>query len=212
MTATTRARDEIGDGGLCGGTTRAGGSCTKPAGWGTEHPGFGACKLHGGGTPNAGLSAGRKAAVIMGAPIDIDPHEALIYCVQQTAGEVFYATRKIASLNEEEELQRPTVITDRVGSKDGYTETKELALDLHIWIRVRQEAMDRLARYSKMALDAGVDERRVAIAENAASVLAPILQLVFEDLKLTKDQLKRAPSILERRLLAIEGTATEKVA
>src|SRR5690554_3423726 len=32
----------------CGAKTRAGTTCKKPAGWGTDHPGVGKCKLHGG--------------------------------------------------------------------------------------------------------------------------------------------------------------------
>jgi len=33
---------------LCGAKTRAGTSCRRPAGWGTDHVGEGRCKLHGG--------------------------------------------------------------------------------------------------------------------------------------------------------------------
>ncbi len=32
----------------CGAKTRAGTSCLQPAGWGTDHPGRGRCRLHGG--------------------------------------------------------------------------------------------------------------------------------------------------------------------
>lgn len=34
----------------CGGKTRSGGKCKRPAGWGTDHAGTGKCKLHGGST------------------------------------------------------------------------------------------------------------------------------------------------------------------
>jgi hypothetical protein len=44
----------------CGPEKRGGGHCTQAAGWGTGHPGIGACKLHGGCTPNH-----RKAAEIV---------------------------------------------------------------------------------------------------------------------------------------------------
>ena len=37
--------------GQCGAKTRAGTPCTQPAGWGTDHVGWGRCKLHGGATP-----------------------------------------------------------------------------------------------------------------------------------------------------------------
>ncbi len=33
---------------ICGAKTRAGTPCRRPAGWGTNHPGSGRCKLHGG--------------------------------------------------------------------------------------------------------------------------------------------------------------------
>ena len=32
----------------CGAKTRAGTPCAQPAGWGTDHPGQGRCRLHGG--------------------------------------------------------------------------------------------------------------------------------------------------------------------
>lgn len=44
---------------LCGGRKhQGGGTCTQPAGWGTDHPGFGRCKLHAGASPS-----GRAAAL-----------------------------------------------------------------------------------------------------------------------------------------------------
>ncbi|MEA3401317.1 MAG: HGGxSTG domain-containing protein [Armatimonadota bacterium] len=35
----------------CGAKTRRGTPCKQPAGWGTDHPGEGRCKLHGGASP-----------------------------------------------------------------------------------------------------------------------------------------------------------------
>jgi hypothetical protein len=46
---------------FCGANKRQGkGQCTHPAGWGTDHPGYGSCKLHGGSTPNGITSAERE--------------------------------------------------------------------------------------------------------------------------------------------------------
>lgn len=36
---------------ICGAKTKAGTPCRREAGWGTDHPGQGRCKLHGGATP-----------------------------------------------------------------------------------------------------------------------------------------------------------------
>lgn len=45
---------------VCGGTTKQGTACQRPAGWGTNHPGEGHCKLHG------GASVGRGRPMIHG--------------------------------------------------------------------------------------------------------------------------------------------------
>ena len=45
----------------CGAKTRAGTPCKQPAGWGTDHPGQGRCKLHGGAS--SGPGKGNKNAV-----------------------------------------------------------------------------------------------------------------------------------------------------
>lgn len=47
---------------VCGGKTRAGGACGRPAGWGTGHPGVGRCKLHGGKTPTHERAGAREIA------------------------------------------------------------------------------------------------------------------------------------------------------
>lgn len=47
----------------CGGPKRQSeGTCTRPAGWGTPHPGIGRCKLHGGSTPSHVAAAQTKQA------------------------------------------------------------------------------------------------------------------------------------------------------
>ncbi len=47
---------------ICGAQRSQGGGapCTRPAGWGTTHPGEGSCKLHGGATP---IKSGRYSVI-----------------------------------------------------------------------------------------------------------------------------------------------------
>lgn len=54
---------------ICGRTNRAGDPCKRPAGWGTDHAGEGACKLHGG---NAGAPEGNQNRTTHG--LNADPH------------------------------------------------------------------------------------------------------------------------------------------
>ncbi len=44
----------------CGADKKSGGTCRRPAGWGTDHPGVGKCKLHGGATP---IKSGRYSKI-----------------------------------------------------------------------------------------------------------------------------------------------------
>lgn len=44
----------------CGARSRQGRRCVQRAGWGTTHIGIGACKLHGGSTPNHQIAAARR--------------------------------------------------------------------------------------------------------------------------------------------------------
>src|SRR5262245_32355496 len=115
--------------GKCGAKTRSGGQCGRPKGWGTDHPGTGHCKFHGGSTRNGEKHAAKEHAVIMGHALDIEPHEALLMCVRIAAGEVAYCSALIY------ELEKPTVST-MFGPK------------LDLWIEVRQAAVAQLAKYS----------------------------------------------------------------
>jgi len=47
---------------LCAAQARHGGICKRPAGWGTDHQGFGTCKLHGGCTPQSSKHAEKQRA------------------------------------------------------------------------------------------------------------------------------------------------------
>lgn len=76
---------------LCGAKTRAakreGRPCQQPAGWGTDHAGYGRCKLHGGRSPSGRNSARRQMAskadprVLVIGPDDRRFIKALIVCV-----------------------------------------------------------------------------------------------------------------------------------
>lgn len=190
--------------------------CTKEAGWATDHPGFGACKLHGGGTPSSALSASRQMAVVMGAPMSVTPHEGLLYCISVTRGEVEYCNMMLREIKESDILQRPITITETHEDKVGGGGDKMTVMagpeDLHIWIRIRQEAIDRLARYCKMALAADVDARLIKVAEGMATVLVPVLQGILEDLQLSKEQQERAPKVLSKHLLTLEAGTVNSTA
>lgn len=197
----------------CNARKKNGVPCSRPAGWGTSHLGFGTCKLHGGSTRSSTVSAMKKEMAdktpVMGLPLDIDPSEALLSCVRITAGEVMYATDRVAELQAEDALIADVVVTQGYSAEKGrHDETRTSnAATLHLWIKARQDAVDRLARYSKMAIDVGVEERLVRAAEHIGGLMGRVLQAVLDDLSLTAEQKALAPGVVHRHLTVLEAQA-----
>lgn len=166
----------------CGADKRQGeGQCTRPAGWGTSHPGIGACKLHGGSTQNhqtaAAVTQARRDVVLFGARRDIHPAEALLELVQWTAGEVDYWRQRVRLLDESELTWGVTKVKE--GGDDRGT-TEEAKPNIAYVMLV--DASNRLERYSASALKAGVDERRVRLAEQQGAAIHAVLVGVLSEL------------------------------
>jgi hypothetical protein len=175
--------------GACGAKRKAGGRCRMPKGYGTEHPGIGACKFHGGHLPAHVKSAAKQQAILMGAPKDINPIDALMWCIKLTAGEVEFCTQQMELLEEEE-----------------WMESTIIGKQLHLWAKERQNAVDRLAKFSKDAISLGIAERAVRVAEMYGHSIAKLLKGVLDDLELSKDQIERAPHVVRKHLALLEGS------
>lgn len=168
----------------CGAKTRRGSPCDRDAGWGTSHPGVGRCRFHGGASPQAEMSGlvelARREATVMGRPLDVDPHEAILECIRITAGEVQYASERIAEL-EDGDAVGPVVSTRPLKLEGGAESSHQRVEDhgppaLNIWIDARHKAMDRLVTYSKVAIAAGIAERQITIAEGQAQQIADTMR------------------------------------
>jgi hypothetical protein len=166
----------------CGAKTRDGGHCKRVAGWGTESR-HGRCRLHGGATPNGRLFAAKQEASViaaqLGASIEMDPGEALLSCVHLDAGEVAFLQHRVQLIEEGKQLE------------EGH---------LHPTVRAFQMARDQLARHSKLALDAGIDERRVQLVESMGQQLGAVLRNVIEDVDLSPSQQSQLREAMTRHL------------
>ncbi len=201
----------------CGARTKKGTPCEQVAGHGTSHVGVGCCKLHGGASPQAEVSGqvvlARREAAVMGVPLDIEPHNAILECIRISAGEVQYASERIAELDPSEAVRPVTVTTTRplkyAGGAESATErAEEIKLEapqLHIWIQARRQAMDRLVQYSAVAIKAGIEERRVKIAEGQGQLLAQVIKNVLTDLGVIDHP--KAPETVRRHLTLVAGAA-----
>src|SRR2546430_13899088 len=85
-------------------------------------------------------------------------------------------------------------------------EVERKQIPAQITARLWNEERDRLARISKAALDAGVQERSIVLAERAGAAIADVLRAIFEDpeLALSSKQRGRLPDLLRQALEAAE--------
>lgn len=201
----------------CGAKTRKGTPCEQPAGFGTQHPGVGRCRFHGGASPQAELSGqvflARREAAVMGVPLDIEPHNAILECIRIAAGEVQYASDRIAELEPEQAVVPMTSTLTRpldLGKEgesilDTVQEIKVEQPALHIWIVARRQAMDRLVQYSAVAIKAGIEERRVKLAESQGQLLVQVIRGVLQELGVLNRP--EVPAIVRRQLTLVAGQA-----
>jgi hypothetical protein len=138
---------------LCNSRKKDGSTCRAFAGQGTDHPGVGRCKFHGGSTPNGRKNAAsieaRAKMVQLGAPIDgIKPHEALLGVLRATAGHVAWLHQEIATLDDLEDH------------------------DARVLVELYGTERDRLTRIAEACLKGGVSEDEVRVTQETARVLS----------------------------------------
>lgn len=174
----------------CGGRTREGGKCRRPAGWGTPHPGLGRCKLHAGSTPAAIRSAERKRAEAealklleqLGRPDPLgNPVEELMAVGAEIRSWLAVTRERMTQLSSLE-------LEDRIGVE------RERAL-----VRLYAEALDRAHRFLADVVRLGIEGRRVQIQEDQARRLFEAVMVTFRALELPPEIVERG-----RRVLAAE--------
>lgn len=189
--------------------------CGLAAGWGTDHPGYGPCKYHLGSTPIGRKVAAEEMAgelmVFYGEPIETNPIEALLDEVSRTAGHVAWLAQRIGQFKVPLQLEKI----------DPDTKIRSLMIagippEVEGWLRMYMAERGQLVRVAKAALDAGVNERLVQIAEYQGEKLADAVETILKQLGLTAAQQAMVPTVVPsvlRQLTAggpiLEGETVE---
>lgn len=198
-----------GDRPRCGAKKRQGeGTCKNVAGKGTDHVGTGPCRVHGGATWSHRRSAQKKEAEAavrtFGLPVEIDPAEALLQEVHRTAGHVAWLAEQVAAI-EPDALVWGTVKVKQGSTPLGSTDSTEQAASLSMWLQLYQAERKHLVACCAAALAAGVEERRVKLAEQQGATLAGVIRAVLDDLGLTQDQRALVAEVVPRHLRSVAG-------
>lgn len=180
----------------CGGKKRQGeGTCTQPAGWGTDHVGAGRCKLHGGCAPS-GNKAGQAALVERQArqlfgrtspePVPVDNP---LQAYAAFAGEVMAWKELMHSLLEQ---LRRAEYDDAMGM-----------LHVHPIVELYERSMDRantvLSSYARL----NIDERLAKLSESQSKAVLRAIEAVILFLNASAEQAVQARSVAARHLRAV---------
>lgn len=200
--AKGKAQAEAEAAGKCGAATRKGGTCKLPAGHRTNHPGIGRCSKHGGNTPNQVKSAqqeiARREVVALGLPREVDPHTALLEELARTAGHVQWLVEKVREEGEHR-LVGP-VGTEGVDDKTGLVHHVEAQPS--VWARMLAEERKQLTAVATACVKAGIEERRVRIAEQQGQLIAQVLTAVLNELNVPAE---KARPVVRKHLTALAG-------
>lgn len=202
----TTPQNRLREGPICGaprsGKSSSGpGICCMPAGHSTEHPGYGRCSRHGGNSPThvkyaAKLMIDEQFLATYGEPMDVTPQEALLAEVQRTAGHVAWLGDFIKVMADglpganitAKQLEVMTVeqveeIFTGAGPR-ALVQFTQNGVAPSVWIQMYQEERKHLVRVSKLAIDAGVAERQIELAEQQAMMIAVIFQKFMRDARM----------------------------
>ena len=196
----------------CGAKT-ARGFCGRPAGWGTDHVGIGSCKTHGGRAQTHIRNTWKiELTKRLGYEMEIDPIGALMLLVRMSAGDMAFWRDKVLQLQDQAEREGLDYL-------DTLTEKTVVGRQLVVAVREYKSAQESLARYSKMALDAGIAERAQRLAENYGELIAKLIKNILGDLfdtpiinikgqrgtqYIRRELEKRAAEVVPKRLLELE--------
>lgn len=178
--ATTRVRLNSENKPICGAPKRGGGECQMGAGYGTDHPGFGTCKFHGGTMPSNSVGAARQEALdyvdkmkqlgIVGP--EVSPDEALMQEVARAQAAVEFFDGEVKRLTEDEDVDTSSARFTKI-----------------VWHWNEQRRI--LTTVSSLVVKAGLAKRHVEIQEmQAAAVLTAVLGVISSpELSLEPEQI-----------------------
>lgn len=176
---------------FCGGLKRNGDPCLREAGWGTDHPGTGKCKHHGGA--NQSVAAAASQAESMATAIPVTPGQAILGVLHLAAGQLAYCTAQVGGLSEEQmfEMSDAGAVPNR-------------------WVRLQLQIEDRLVKYARAAADVGINERQMQLAEQQTAMMGKLLEAVMDRVDLTPKQRKLVgPAIREAMPMLTAGAGPE---
>ena len=145
-----------------------------------------------------------RSATQLGLKIDTSPQQALLDEVQRAAGMVAYYGAQVERIAEQDPNRLVNGVT-RVETREGFQAGKVSTAEAipSVWLRLWNEERDRLARVAAAAMKAGIEERRVQLAEAQGALIADVIRRILGRLNLSSDQQALVGEVVPQELRAL---------
>ena len=172
------------------------------------------CHFHGGSSPQAKAKAkerlteekARQLVATYGRKIETTATDALLEEVQWTAGHVAWLRQRVQEIESAAsgmDGQHPLVwgkVREKTGGQD-WGQTEESAPN--IWLKLYQQERAHLVKVCSEAIKAGIEERRIKLAEKHGELVAQAIREILDDLNLSAEQQARVGEVVPRHLRAL---------
>lgn len=181
------------------------------------------CAKHGGNRVAVKAAAARNVKVAelttymarLGTPPEVDPVDALLSTIAWTHAEVEYLRGKVMEIDDGEMVWGLVESSDKTGGEDWGTKRVERA-GVNVWLQLYHQRSDKLVEYTAKAISAGLEERRVKVAESVGTAMIGVLRAIMADVLsalqsagITRDQAEVFRSVFDgaayTHLRAIRG-------
>jgi hypothetical protein len=173
---------------------RPGETCTFVAGWGTEHVGFGHCRLHGGNTRTQRAGAREQM-------VDAEARQVLAALDVTPVGDPFAALSRLAGQVLAWQAAISSIVND-LGDRlryEGASGSEQLRAEIALYER----AMDRTGHVLGMIAKLNIEDRMARVTERQADALVTALEAALAAAGVTGQQAADARKAAARHLRAV---------
>ena len=175
------------------------------------------CARHGGKSPQAKKAAERRLAEqeatrnmekavrtlgITDKYQDVDPGKALLEEISVTYAHVQWLREKVAELDGDDLAWGKVSHEEGVGPEGPIDKITEKA-EPSVWYQLYLREREHLVKVTTAALKAGIEERRVRLAESQGELVHRVIRGILEALNLTTDQWALVQTVVPRELRAL---------
>lgn len=145
------------------------------------------------------MERARQLVVTYGLPRDIAPTDALLEEVRYSAGHVAWLREQVAALEAEALVWGVTEEAEKNATEFAGTDTTRAAA-MNTWLDLYHRERRYLLDVTKAVIAAGVEERRVKLAEAQGSLLNDVIRRILARLSLSPEQSAMLPLVVPEEL------------